>query len=78
MFTVSSQMNVYSIPNNWCICINISCGNVAARGLSRSDLRGSLQTCWRTPDLNFEMNRKEEEKEKRRACEYYRGLLPQR
>ena len=27
MFTVSNQNNVYSILTNWCICINISCGN---------------------------------------------------
>ena len=26
MFTVSNQNNVYGILNNWCICINISCG----------------------------------------------------
>ena len=26
MFTVSSENNVYCILNNWCICINISCG----------------------------------------------------
>ena len=26
MFTVSNQNNVHSILNNWCICINISCG----------------------------------------------------
>ena len=26
MFTVSNQNNVYSILNNWCMCINISCG----------------------------------------------------
>ena len=26
MFTVSDQIDVYSILNNWCICINISCG----------------------------------------------------
>ena len=26
MLTVSNQNNVYSILNNWCICINTSCG----------------------------------------------------
>ena len=26
MFTVSYQHIVYCILNNWCICINISCG----------------------------------------------------
>ena len=26
MFTVSNQNNVDCILNNWCICINISCG----------------------------------------------------
>ena len=26
MFTVSSSNNVHSILNNWCICINNSCG----------------------------------------------------
>ena len=30
MFTVSNQNNVYSILNNWCICINISCGGFDA------------------------------------------------
>ena len=28
MFAVSNYNNVYSILNNWCICINISCGSV--------------------------------------------------
>ena len=27
MFTVSDQTNVYCILNNWCICIDISCGS---------------------------------------------------
>ena len=26
MFTVSNRNTVYSILNNWCICVNISCG----------------------------------------------------
>ena len=32
MFTVSNRNNVYSILNNWCICINISCGYVHPPG----------------------------------------------
>ena len=35
MFTVSTQTNVYSILNNWCICIKISCGLGTTRCVNR-------------------------------------------
>ena len=32
MFTVSNSKQAYCILNNWCICINLSCGFIAIAG----------------------------------------------
>ena len=45
MLTVSNQNNVYSILNNWCICIHASCGYTSnptrAHAFADSDRRVS-------------------------------------
>ena len=38
MFTVSNQQQVYLILNNWCICTNLSCGEMHLSNLDILDV----------------------------------------